>query len=60
MRITIIPGPDAQGDEEILDHLLGFERTLSTEEFDSESLRTIFDEVQLSMKHTGGDPFDIR
>jgi GTPase SAR1 family protein len=45
VRITIIPGPDAQGDEEILDNLLGFERTLSTREFDSESLRTIFDEV---------------
>ncbi|KAL5406979.1 hypothetical protein PMIN04_011858 [Paraphaeosphaeria minitans] len=45
VKFTIIPGPDAQGDEETLDHLLGFERTLSTEEFDSESLRTIFDEV---------------
>ena len=46
VRITIIPGPDAQGDKETLDKLSSFEKILSTEEFDSESLHSIFDEVQ--------------
>ena len=45
VKITIIPGPDAQGDEEALDVLLGFERTLSAEAFDSEKFQMIFDEV---------------
>jgi GTPase SAR1 family protein len=45
VKITIIPGPDAQGDEEALDVLLGFERTLSTEAFDSEKFQMIFEEV---------------
>ncbi|KAF2116436.1 hypothetical protein BDV96DRAFT_631523 [Lophiotrema nucula] len=36
VRVTIIPGPDAQGDEETLDGLLGFSETLSAEEFDSD------------------------
>lgn len=45
VKITIIPGSDAQGDEEALDVLLGFERTLSAEAFDSEKFQMIFDEV---------------
>ena len=45
VRVTIIPGPDAQGDEENLDRLLNFDRTLSAEEFDSEAFLGIFDEV---------------
>jgi hypothetical protein len=45
VRITIIPGPDAQSDEKILDTLLAFERTVSVEEFDSAKLRSIFDGV---------------
>jgi hypothetical protein len=45
VRITIIPGPDAQGDENTLDTLLGFEKTLSAEEFDSKRFQEIFDEV---------------
>jgi hypothetical protein len=45
VQITIIPGPDAQGDEDTLDKLLGFEKTLSAEEFDSERFQEIFGEV---------------
>jgi GTPase SAR1 family protein len=45
VRITIIPGPDAQEDEETLKSLLGFERMLSVEEFDSEKFKEIFDEA---------------
>jgi hypothetical protein len=45
VRITIIPGPDAQSDEETLDTLLAFERTVSIEEFDTARFRSIFDEV---------------
>ncbi|KAH7366661.1 hypothetical protein BKA66DRAFT_552030 [Pyrenochaeta sp. MPI-SDFR-AT-0127] len=44
MRIIIIPGPDAQADEEALDALLGFERTLAADQFDSERFQRIFDE----------------
>jgi hypothetical protein len=47
VRITIIPGPDAQGDEEALDALLAFDKTLSAEEFDSERFQEIFDEVRI-------------
>jgi GTPase SAR1 family protein len=50
VKITIIPGPDAQGDEEVLDALLGFDKTLSAEEFDSERFKEIFDEVCISHK----------
>lgn len=45
VKITIIPGPDAQGDEETLDNLLAFTKTLSAEEFDSEKFQEIFNEV---------------
>jgi GTPase SAR1 family protein len=45
VKITIIPGPDAQGDEETLDALLGFERILTIEDFDTERFQEIFDEV---------------
>jgi hypothetical protein len=45
VRVTIIPGPIAQSDEEIKERLVRFERKLSTEEFDSEVLHNIFDEV---------------
>jgi GTPase SAR1 family protein len=45
VKITIIPGPDAQADEEALDDLLGFERTLTIEDFDSEKFQGIFDAV---------------
>jgi GTPase SAR1 family protein len=47
VKISIIPGPDAQGDEETLDRLLSFERTLSVDEFDSEGLLDVFDEVAI-------------
>ncbi|KAL5372019.1 hypothetical protein PMIN02_012705 [Paraphaeosphaeria minitans] len=45
VKITIIPGPDAQGDEETLDFLLSFTKTLSAEEFDSERFQEIFNEA---------------
>ncbi|KAJ4302817.1 hypothetical protein N0V90_001708 [Kalmusia sp. IMI 367209] len=45
VKITIIPGPDAQGDEATLDFLLGFTKTLSAEEFDSERFQEIFNEA---------------
>jgi GTPase SAR1 family protein len=45
VRITIIPGPDAQGDEEALDSLLGFGRTVPLNEFDSQRFQDVFDEV---------------
>jgi GTPase SAR1 family protein len=45
VKITIIPGPDAQGDEETLDALLSFERILTIEDFDTERFQEIFDEV---------------
>ncbi|KAJ4361747.1 hypothetical protein N0V83_010687 [Neocucurbitaria cava] len=47
VRITIIPGPDAQGDEETLDYLLAFERTFSAEEFDEKRFQEIFDEASI-------------
>lgn len=45
VKISIIPGPDAQGDEETLDHLLSFERTLPIDEFDNERLLDVFEKV---------------
>ncbi|ORY19613.1 P-loop containing nucleoside triphosphate hydrolase protein [Clohesyomyces aquaticus] len=45
VRIMIIPGPDAQGDEETLDSLLGFEQVLPVADFDSDRFQKIFDEA---------------
>jgi GTPase SAR1 family protein len=45
VKITIIPGPTAQADEEVKERLLGFERKLAADEFDSEKFEDIFDEV---------------
>jgi GTPase SAR1 family protein len=45
VRVTIIPGPSAQADEEIKERLIRFERKLSTDEFDSEEFHKVFDEV---------------
>lgn len=45
VRVTIIPGPTAQADEEARDRLIGFERQLMPNEFDTAELQNIFDEV---------------
>jgi GTPase SAR1 family protein len=45
VKITIIPGPDAQADEEMLDRLLGFEKMLPIGEFDDKRFQEIFNEV---------------
>ncbi|KAH8702857.1 hypothetical protein GQ44DRAFT_783419 [Phaeosphaeriaceae sp. PMI808] len=47
VKISTISGLDAQGDEETPDRLLSFERTLSVDEFDSERLLDIFDEITI-------------
>jgi GTPase SAR1 family protein len=47
VRVTIIPGLNAQGDAEPTDCLLDFERKFSVDEFDSEMFQKIFDEVCL-------------
>jgi hypothetical protein len=46
VKISIIPGPDAQGDEETLDRLLSFEQTLSVDAFDNGRLLDVFAEVK--------------
>lgn len=48
VKITIIPGPDAQGDEGALDNLLSFKKTISVENFDGEKFKEIFDEVSIT------------
>ncbi|KAH9882664.1 hypothetical protein J1614_000900 [Plenodomus biglobosus] len=45
VRVTIIPGPSAQADQEIKERLIRFERKLSSDEFDNEKFQNIFDEV---------------
>ncbi|CAI6342313.1 unnamed protein product [Periconia digitata] len=49
VKISIIPGPDAQGDEETLDRLLSFEQTLPVDGFDSGRLLDVFDEAATCM-----------
>lgn len=45
VRVTIIPGPTAQTDDEYKAHLLGFERKMAEDDFGSDDLRQIFNEV---------------
>ncbi|KAK7189313.1 hypothetical protein DPSP01_012984 [Paraphaeosphaeria sporulosa] len=59
VKITIIPGPDAQGDEETLDFLLGFTKTLSAEEFDSERFQEIFNEAAERMGLPGPNTVNL-
>lgn len=50
VRVTIIPGPTAQGDEETKNRLLLFERKLSADDFDSRAFEEIFDEACIFLK----------
>lgn len=45
VKVTIIPGPSAQADEEIKERLIRFERKLSSDEFGNEEFQNIFDEA---------------
>lgn len=45
VKVTIIPGPEAQLDEETMDSLQSFEKTLEVDEFDGEMFQTILNEV---------------
>jgi len=45
VRVTIIPGPSAQADEDLKTRLNQFERKFSIEEFGSEEFQEVFDEV---------------
>lgn len=47
VRITIIPGPTAQTDEEAKKRLAAFERDLMADDFGKAELQEIFDEVRL-------------
>jgi GTPase SAR1 family protein len=45
VKVTIIPGPEAQLDEESMDSLQSFEKTLKVEEFDGEMFQATLNEV---------------
>jgi hypothetical protein len=51
VRVTIIPGPTTQMDDEYKAHLLGFERRMAEDDFGSDDLRRIFNEVGSSSEH---------
>lgn len=51
VRVTIIPGPTAQTDDEYKAHLLGFERKMAEVDFGSDDLRQIFNEVGSFSEH---------
>lgn len=48
VRITIIPGPLAQANDELKAHLLGFERKLRLHDFGRAEFKDIFDQVRQS------------
>jgi GTPase SAR1 family protein len=47
VKITIIPGPSAQANENVKESLLGFERNHAVDEFGNEEFARIFNEVGL-------------
>lgn len=46
MKVSIIPGPSAYGNEEQKRHLESFAKTLEGSEFSVEEFKTILDEVR--------------
>lgn len=50
VKITILPGPTAQADEQTRNRLAGFERQLVPDELDIAEVQKIFDEVNLDSK----------
>jgi hypothetical protein len=47
VKITIIPGPSAQADDETKGRLVGFELNLVPDEFGTMELQNVFGEVWL-------------
>ncbi|RHZ49646.1 dynamin-like protein [Aspergillus thermomutatus] len=60
VRITIIPGPTAQMNDEYKAHLLGFERKMAEDDFRSDDLRQIFNEAAKRMGVPGPDTEDLK
>ncbi|RLM00109.1 hypothetical protein CFD26_107993 [Aspergillus turcosus] len=60
VRVTIIPGPTAQTDDEYKAHLLGFERKMAEDDFGSDDLRQIFNEAAKHMGVPGPDTEDLK
>ncbi|KAF7122572.1 hypothetical protein CNMCM5793_000597 [Aspergillus hiratsukae] len=60
VRVTIIPGPTTQTDDEYKAHLLGFERKMAEEDFGSDDLRQIFNEAAKHMGVPGPDTEDLK
>ena len=46
IKISILPGPTANGDEARQTHLLGFNRAIEGQEFSSEQFASILDDVR--------------
>ena len=45
VKVSILPGPEANADEDAKERLLNFGRTLENDEFDAEAFTTILGEV---------------
>ncbi|KAL4879270.1 P-loop containing nucleoside triphosphate hydrolase protein [Aspergillus karnatakaensis] len=58
-RITIIPGPSSQTDEELKKKLENFERNLAHDEFGSDDFARVFDEAAEAMGIPGPSTTDI-
>ncbi|PKX97711.1 dynamin-like protein [Aspergillus novofumigatus IBT 16806] len=58
VRVTVIPGPTTQMDDEYKAHLLGFERRMAEDDFGSDDLRRIFNEAAKHMGVPGPDTED--
>ncbi|EGE85984.2 hypothetical protein BDDG_08929 [Blastomyces dermatitidis ATCC 18188] len=54
-RVTIIPGPNGHGNEQMKEHLLSFERTLAADEFDAQAFGSVFDEAAQHMGVPGSN-----
>ncbi|OJD21879.1 hypothetical protein ACJ73_06779 [Blastomyces percursus] len=54
-RVTIIPGPNGHGNEQMKEHPLSFERILAADEFDAQAFGSVFDEAAQHMGVPGSN-----
>ncbi|OAL51515.1 hypothetical protein IQ07DRAFT_507390 [Pyrenochaeta sp. DS3sAY3a] len=59
VKVTIIPGPEAQMDEETMDSLQSFEKTFKLEEFDGDMFQSILNEAAERMGLPGPNTKNI-